>query len=268
MCDSDCCGSCWLIFRTLAGFALYIADFVTDVILAAEYYRNGHYYWFGLTLGFALGPQIIVNIVLAFQDDDCDCCPYGCKWSRWVYMLPLGVPIKYLQAPASPEAPGTKARAAPDTQSPAAHGPRAPASTRTQPRQEHSTVTLHSTTMPSTSYVREITSFFYTRHMLLSEERSLYKHDGIHITPDAGLSFLVADVKRTLRQHQQSTHDPRRTARQTTVENIEGKHHENNMLCTFVMFLMVPMAAAFNPTTDVNIVRNKSRELAERIQIN
>eukprot|EP00058_Branchiostoma_floridae_P025938 XP_002611428.1 hypothetical protein BRAFLDRAFT_63940 [Branchiostoma floridae] len=97
MCDSDCCGSCWLIFRTLAGFALYIADFVTDVILAAEYYRNGHYYWFGLTLGFALGPQIIVNIVLAFQDDDCDCCPYGCKWSRWVYMLPLGVPIKYLQ---------------------------------------------------------------------------------------------------------------------------------------------------------------------------
>ncbi|XP_035681587.1 XK-related protein 9-like [Branchiostoma floridae] len=97
MCDSDCCGSCWLIFRTLAGFALYIADFVTDVILAAEYYRNGHYTWFGLTLGFALGPQIIVNIVLAYLDDDCDCCPYGCKWSRWVYMLPLGVPIKYLQ---------------------------------------------------------------------------------------------------------------------------------------------------------------------------
>ncbi|XP_078602726.1 XK-related protein 6-like isoform X2 [Branchiostoma floridae x Branchiostoma japonicum] len=76
----------WLILRTLAGFALYIADFVTDVILAAEYYRNGHYYWFGLTLGFALVPQLIVNLVLMYLD--------GCKW---YYLLPIGVPANYFQ---------------------------------------------------------------------------------------------------------------------------------------------------------------------------
>ncbi|CAH1267073.1 XK [Branchiostoma lanceolatum] len=81
-----CVQSCWLVIRTLAGFALYIADFVTDVILAAEYYRNGDYYWFGLTLGFALVPQVIVNIMLAYLD--------GCKW---YYLLPLGVPAKYFQ---------------------------------------------------------------------------------------------------------------------------------------------------------------------------
>ncbi|CAH1267072.1 Hypp3675 [Branchiostoma lanceolatum] len=76
----DCWQSCWLVFRTLLGFALYIADFVTDVILAAEYYRNGDYYWFGLTLAFALVPQIIVNIALLYLD--------GCKW---YYVLLLGV---------------------------------------------------------------------------------------------------------------------------------------------------------------------------------
>ncbi|XP_035681581.1 XK-related protein 6-like [Branchiostoma floridae] len=79
---------CWLVLRTLAGFTLYIADFVTDVILAAEYYRNGDYYWFGLTLGFALVPQIIVNIVLAYLD--------GCEW-YYLPLLPLGVPAKYFQ---------------------------------------------------------------------------------------------------------------------------------------------------------------------------
>ncbi|XP_019647329.1 PREDICTED: XK-related protein 6-like [Branchiostoma belcheri] len=81
-----CFLSGWLVLRTLAGFALYIADFVTDVVLAAEYYSNGDYYWFGLTLGFALVPQIFVNIFLMYLD--------GCKW---YYLLPIGVPANYLQ---------------------------------------------------------------------------------------------------------------------------------------------------------------------------
>ncbi|KAI8491959.1 hypothetical protein Bbelb_303320 [Branchiostoma belcheri] len=51
---------------------------------------------------------------------------------------------------------------------------------------------------------------FYIRHRLLSQERSLYKPDRIHITPDAGVSLLVADVKRTLRHHQQSVTDTSR----------------------------------------------------------
>ncbi|CAH1267071.1 Hypp3674 [Branchiostoma lanceolatum] len=78
--------SCWLGLRTLLGCTFYIMDFVTDVALAEEYYREGHYYWFGLTLGFALVPQIIVNMVLAYHDG-----------YKWYYLIPLGVPVKYFQ---------------------------------------------------------------------------------------------------------------------------------------------------------------------------
>ncbi|XP_035681586.1 uncharacterized protein LOC118419331 [Branchiostoma floridae] len=84
MCDNGC----WLFLKTLVGFAFYIADLVTDVLQAAEYHRNGDIAWFGLTLGFALGPQIIANIVLMILE--------GYKWYH-LYMIPLGVPVKYLQ---------------------------------------------------------------------------------------------------------------------------------------------------------------------------
>ncbi|XP_019642779.1 PREDICTED: uncharacterized protein LOC109484040 [Branchiostoma belcheri] len=78
---------------------------------------------------------------------------------------------------------------------------------------------------------------FYIRHRLLSQERSLYKPDRIHITPDAGVSLLVADVKRTLRHHQQSVADrsrqhsghsgqqtrpPRKTSRENTVTYMQS----------------------------------------------
>ncbi|XP_035688722.1 uncharacterized protein LOC118424284 [Branchiostoma floridae] len=53
----------------------------------------------------------------------------------------------------------------------------------------------------------------YIRHRLLSEDRSLYKPDGIHIKPDTGVRLLVADVKRTLR-HQREAHAVNRTDRQ------------------------------------------------------
>ncbi|XP_066287481.1 XK-related protein 6-like [Branchiostoma lanceolatum] len=76
----------WLVFRTLVAFALYITDFVTDVTLALEYAIYNHYYWFCLTLGFALVPQIIVNMILWKRE--------GCKW---YYVLGLGVPAKYIQ---------------------------------------------------------------------------------------------------------------------------------------------------------------------------
>ncbi|XP_066280257.1 XK-related protein 6-like [Branchiostoma lanceolatum] len=63
-----------------------MADFVTDLVLAVEYAIHDHYYWFGLTLGFAFVPQLIINAVLAYLD--------GCKW---YYLLPVGVPAKYFQ---------------------------------------------------------------------------------------------------------------------------------------------------------------------------
>ncbi|CAH1242683.1 Hypp6949 [Branchiostoma lanceolatum] len=59
----------------------------------------------------------------------------------------------------------------------------------------------------------EDNKLIYIRHRLLSEDRSLYKHDGIHLRPDAGVKLLVADVKRTLRHHQDSTRQHREAAR-------------------------------------------------------
>ncbi|KAI8490182.1 hypothetical protein Bbelb_319200 [Branchiostoma belcheri] len=45
----------------------------------------------------------------------------------------------------------------------------------------------------------------YVRHRLLSEDRSMYKADAIHIKPDTGVRLMVADVKRTLRHQQLAT---------------------------------------------------------------
>ncbi|XP_035679920.1 uncharacterized protein LOC118418188 [Branchiostoma floridae] len=51
----------------------------------------------------------------------------------------------------------------------------------------------------------EDNNLIYIRHRLLSEDRSLYKTDGIHIKPDTGVRLLVADVKRILRHQQEAT---------------------------------------------------------------
>ncbi|KAI8495034.1 hypothetical protein Bbelb_270200 [Branchiostoma belcheri] len=50
----------------------------------------------------------------------------------------------------------------------------------------------------------------YIRHRLLSEDRTLYKPDGIHIRPDTGVRLMVADVKRTLRHQDEATARRRR----------------------------------------------------------
>ncbi|CAH1240884.1 Hypp6157 [Branchiostoma lanceolatum] len=59
----------------------------------------------------------------------------------------------------------------------------------------------------------EDSSLIYIRHRLLSEDRSLYKNDGIHLRPDAGIRLMVADAKRTMRHHRDSTRQPTEAAR-------------------------------------------------------
>ncbi|CAH1274913.1 Hypp9338 [Branchiostoma lanceolatum] len=52
---------------------------------------------------------------------------------------------------------------------------------------------------------RSDSTLTYIRHRLLSEDRTLYKPDGIHIRPDTGVRLMVADVKRTLRHEEEAT---------------------------------------------------------------
>ncbi|XP_078617738.1 XK-related protein 6-like [Branchiostoma floridae x Branchiostoma japonicum] len=50
---------------------LYIFDVVTDLVLAVQYWNSGDMYWFGWTLGFVIGPSIIMNIAVTFFSGLC-----------------------------------------------------------------------------------------------------------------------------------------------------------------------------------------------------
>ncbi|XP_078600479.1 XK-related protein 6-like [Branchiostoma floridae x Branchiostoma japonicum] len=55
---------------------LYLIDVITDLALAVQYYYSGDFTWFGLTLGFVLGPTIIANILLAWLTEDSEMNKY------------------------------------------------------------------------------------------------------------------------------------------------------------------------------------------------
>ncbi|XP_035685634.1 uncharacterized protein LOC118422224 [Branchiostoma floridae] len=58
----------------------------------------------------------------------------------------------------------------------------------------------------------EDNKLIYIRHRLLSQDRSLYTRDAIHLKHDAGgVKLMVADVKRTLRHHQEAMDSRQRT---------------------------------------------------------
>ncbi|XP_078681647.1 XK-related protein 6-like [Branchiostoma floridae x Branchiostoma belcheri] len=74
-----CLGSVWdskpvMILRlVLFPLGLYLFDTITDLTLAVQYYYSGDLNWFGLTLGFVLGPSIVINFVslyISWDDDD------------------------------------------------------------------------------------------------------------------------------------------------------------------------------------------------------
>ncbi|XP_078582716.1 endoplasmic reticulum membrane adapter protein XK-like [Branchiostoma floridae x Branchiostoma japonicum] len=84
------CSGFWLVVSNLFKFAMYIADVVTDIMLAVEYLRNEDTNWGGLTLGFALGPQVIMNMTMWYQE--------GRDPRTFIlYFLQIGVALKYLQ---------------------------------------------------------------------------------------------------------------------------------------------------------------------------
>ena len=51
----------------LVGLTLYVFDYGSDIYVAYQYWQNGHIWWFGLTVGFIVGPSIIVNITAIIQ---------------------------------------------------------------------------------------------------------------------------------------------------------------------------------------------------------
>ena len=44
------------------GMLLYIADFGSDIYVAYQYWKNEDFWWFRITVGFIIGPSIIINI--------------------------------------------------------------------------------------------------------------------------------------------------------------------------------------------------------------
>ncbi|XP_078681603.1 XK-related protein 6-like [Branchiostoma floridae x Branchiostoma belcheri] len=50
-----------ILLCALLPLGLYLFDIITDLSLAAQYYNSGDLNWFGWTLGFVLGPTLIIN---------------------------------------------------------------------------------------------------------------------------------------------------------------------------------------------------------------
>ncbi|XP_019619893.1 PREDICTED: uncharacterized protein LOC109466599 [Branchiostoma belcheri] len=58
-----------LIFAlVLIPLLLYVANIVTDLLLAVRYLRSEDYTWFSLTLAFVLGPSLIIQLVSLFYE--------------------------------------------------------------------------------------------------------------------------------------------------------------------------------------------------------
>eukprot|EP00058_Branchiostoma_floridae_P003905 XP_002589393.1 hypothetical protein BRAFLDRAFT_77836 [Branchiostoma floridae] len=80
----------WFVISNLFKCAMYIADVVTDIMLAVEYFRNGDTNWGGLTLAFALVPQFVMNMTMWYQEG-------RDRRTFILYLLHIGVALRYLQ---------------------------------------------------------------------------------------------------------------------------------------------------------------------------
>ena len=78
----------------LSGLVLYLLDYGSDIYVAYRYWQNGDVWWFGLTVGFIVGPSIILNITAIIQLIDCWTCLAG--------VLQLSFIIRYFEAIKSP----------------------------------------------------------------------------------------------------------------------------------------------------------------------
>ncbi|XP_019626256.1 PREDICTED: XK-related protein 6-like [Branchiostoma belcheri] len=81
---------CWLVFTNVLKLVIYVADVVSDIVLAAKYFNNGDTYWGGFTLAFALVPQFFMNMTMWYQE--------GRNPRTFIlYFLQVGVVLRYLQ---------------------------------------------------------------------------------------------------------------------------------------------------------------------------
>ncbi|XP_078682203.1 XK-related protein 6-like [Branchiostoma floridae x Branchiostoma belcheri] len=100
--EQTCLSSVWnplprkILFLVLFPLGLYLFDTITDLTLAVQYYYSGDSTWFGLTLGFVLGPSIIINIwSLSLSSNDKD-STLVTSFKVLLVILQLGVFTAYL----------------------------------------------------------------------------------------------------------------------------------------------------------------------------
>ena len=62
------------LFMLILGFALYIVDMVTDIIVASQYKRAGENGWYAWTLTFIIIPLLITSVVAWRQLNNEGCC--------------------------------------------------------------------------------------------------------------------------------------------------------------------------------------------------
>jgi hypothetical protein len=51
----------------IAGLLLYIADVISDSVVAYQYYKSDQWWWFGLTLTFIIVPFVVINFAALIQ---------------------------------------------------------------------------------------------------------------------------------------------------------------------------------------------------------
>jgi hypothetical protein len=79
------------------GLLLYLFDYVSDIYVAIQYWKNNDTWWFWMTLGFIIIPSIIVNMISIIKEVN--------EWTCITAFLQLSFFVRYIQALKSPKAP-------------------------------------------------------------------------------------------------------------------------------------------------------------------
>ena len=77
------------LFMLITGLVLLIFDLVTDIVVAAQYGLKGEYWWFGLTLIFAVVPLFIINFSGSGHTVYCLCSIFVCSSMFVLYVQEL-----------------------------------------------------------------------------------------------------------------------------------------------------------------------------------
>ncbi|XP_078681391.1 XK-related protein 6-like [Branchiostoma floridae x Branchiostoma belcheri] len=86
-----------IICLVLIPLALYGGDVIPDILLAVQYYQANQLQYFGLTLGFVLGPSVIVQVVsMIVLSQETDVLTAGRAVLYVLHLFQLGVVINYV----------------------------------------------------------------------------------------------------------------------------------------------------------------------------